>query len=100
MADMSFLLSLASKIGTPRQRQNICGSTMLGFVRRISPVRVWMSLSSASAAIGGKRMHINVIVNMAHASEKEQKVILNSLTAIDGHDHQYFNELRSTVVSR
>ncbi len=26
--------------------------------------------------------------------------ILNSLTAIDGHDHQYFNELRSTVVSR
>ena len=24
---------------------------------------------------------------------------LNSLTAIDGHDHQYFNELRSTVVS-
>ncbi len=26
--------------------------------------------------------------------------ILNSLTAIDGHDRQYFNELRSTVVSR
>ncbi len=25
---------------------------------------------------------------------------LNSLTAIDGHDRQYFNELRSTVVSR
>ncbi len=24
----------------------------------------------------------------------------NSLTAIDGHDRQYFNELRSTVVSR
>jgi hypothetical protein len=24
----------------------------------------------------------------------------NSLAAIDGHDHQYFNELRSTVVSR
>ncbi len=26
--------------------------------------------------------------------------LLNSLTAIDGHDRQYFNELRSTVVSR
>ncbi len=27
--------------------------------------------------------------------------VLNSLTAIDGHDRQYFNELRSsTVVSR
>jgi hypothetical protein len=26
--------------------------------------------------------------------------LVNSLTAIDGHDHQYFNELRSTVVSR
>ena len=26
--------------------------------------------------------------------------IFNSLTAIDGHDRQYFNELRSTVVSR
>ncbi len=25
---------------------------------------------------------------------------VNSLTAIDGHDRQYFNELRSTVVSR
>ncbi len=25
---------------------------------------------------------------------------INSLTAIDGHDRQYFNELRSTVVSR
>ena len=25
---------------------------------------------------------------------------LNSLTAIDGHDRQYFNELHSTVVSR
>jgi hypothetical protein len=25
---------------------------------------------------------------------------LNSLTAIDGHDRQYFNQLRSTVVSR
>ncbi len=25
---------------------------------------------------------------------------VNSLTAIDGHDPQYFNELRSTVVSR
>jgi hypothetical protein len=25
---------------------------------------------------------------------------LNSLTAIDGRDRQYFNELRSTVVSR
>jgi hypothetical protein len=24
---------------------------------------------------------------------------LNSLTAIDGHDRQYFNKLRSTVVS-
>jgi len=24
----------------------------------------------------------------------------NSLTSIDGHDRQYFNELRSTVVSR
>ena len=28
------------------------------------------------------------------------KYVLNSLTAIDGHDRQYFNELRSTVVSR
>ncbi len=26
--------------------------------------------------------------------------LINSLTAIDGHDRQYFNELRSTVVSR
>ncbi len=26
--------------------------------------------------------------------------INNSLTAIDGHDRQYFNKLRSTVVSR
>jgi hypothetical protein len=26
--------------------------------------------------------------------------LLNSLTAIDGHDRQYFNKLRSTVVSR
>jgi hypothetical protein len=25
---------------------------------------------------------------------------INSLTAIGGHDRQYFNELRSTVVSR
>jgi hypothetical protein len=24
---------------------------------------------------------------------------VNSLTAIDGHDHQYFNELRACVVS-
>ncbi len=27
-------------------------------------------------------------------------VVINSLTAIDGHDRQYFFELRSTVVSR
>ena len=26
--------------------------------------------------------------------------VVNSLTAIDGHDRQYFNKLRSTVVSR
>ncbi len=26
--------------------------------------------------------------------------VFNSLTAIGGHDRQYFNELRSTVVSR
>ncbi len=26
-------------------------------------------------------------------------LIINSLTAVDGHDHQYFNELCSTVVS-
>jgi hypothetical protein len=28
------------------------------------------------------------------------KEALNSLTAIDGHDRQFYNELRSTVVSR
>ncbi len=26
--------------------------------------------------------------------------VFNSLTAIEGHDRQYFNKLRSTVVSR
>ncbi len=31
---------------------------------------------------------------------KSMKDFLNSLTAIDGHDRQYFNKLRSTVVSR
>jgi hypothetical protein len=30
----------------------------------------------------------------------QRKQYLNSLTAIGGHDRQYFNELRSTVVSR
>jgi hypothetical protein len=29
----------------------------------------------------------------------KQNNVVNSLTAIDGHDRQYFNELRSTVVS-
>ena len=32
--------------------------------------------------------------------EVQIRIFLNSLTAIDGHDRQYFNELRSTVVSR
>ncbi len=31
---------------------------------------------------------------------RERLIKFNSLTAIDGHDCQYFNELRSTVVSR
>ncbi len=33
-------------------------------------------------------------------SSDQKGELLNSLTAIDGHDRQYFNELRSTVVSR
>ncbi len=32
--------------------------------------------------------------------EVQIRILLNSLTAIDGHDRQYFNEPRSTVVSR
>ncbi len=34
-----------------------------------------------------------------HDTTTDQQTF-NSLTAIDGHDRQYFNELRSTVVSR
>jgi hypothetical protein len=33
-------------------------------------------------------------------SSARMDLAVNSLTAIDGHDRQYFNELRSTVVSR
>ena len=33
-------------------------------------------------------------------SPARMDLALNSLTAIGGHDRQYFNELRSTVVSR
>ncbi len=32
-------------------------------------------------------------------SPARMDLAVNSLTAIDGHDHQYFNKLRSTVVS-
>jgi hypothetical protein len=31
---------------------------------------------------------------------QDLQVVVNSLTAIDGHDRQYFNKIRSTVVSR
>ncbi len=31
--------------------------------------------------------------------QRNFSIFLNSLTAIDSHDRQYFNELRSTVVS-
>jgi hypothetical protein len=59
---------------------------------------------STSARLGGggigqgmeKWLHFVVCIFL----EFQPAVFFNSLTAIDGHDRQYFNELRSTVVSR
>ena len=40
------------------------------------------------------------IQSLCEFTNKHKTNTFNSLTAIDGHDRQYFNELRSTVVSR
>jgi hypothetical protein len=45
----------------------------------------------------------NIIGSISNSPDNKQylfHLIVNSLTAIDGHDRQYFNELHSTVVSR
>ncbi len=39
------------------------------------------------------------VPQLSHMTFPNSVMTINSLTAIDGHDHQYFNELRSTVVS-
>jgi hypothetical protein len=59
--------------------------------------------ASPGAAIFGRDMLFDIpfIADWKKIGEHRQKLTdLNSLTAIDGHDRQYFNELRSTVVSR
>jgi hypothetical protein len=45
-----------------------------------------------------KRGHVKDCEMAAKEYEGAKKTV-NSLTAIDGHNRQYFNELRSTVVS-
>ncbi len=57
---------------------------------------------------GYQLMNLQVVDLMVHFStntfDKARGAIfqeaINSLTAIDGHERQYFNELRGTVVSR
>ncbi len=52
---------------------------------------------------GGKALQAVYMASVACPFDVRRDVaieLFNSLTAIDGHDSQYFNELRSTVVSR
>ena len=54
-----------------------------------------------------RREIVNFVVSAYRCNRRPHRSIkirsndtqVNSLTAIDGHDRQYFNELRSTVVS-
>ena len=57
------------------------------------------SKSHSSLAALNMRM-CAMMYMLGERSPRNAKKTLNSLTAIDGHDRQYFNKLRSTVVSR
>ncbi len=59
-------------------------------------IAVVITITVAAAAVVNVITIIAPVIAVAFAAN----AALNSLTAIGGHDRQYFNELRNTVVSR